>query len=281
VADTASGVFGAVTEEETEEEVGGYLYDLSFVLESLTSKAFRIVGVFMVALAGVFFWLNRGGLGAIRDSFLARLPAEIRPSELTIIALHPAEALVFEVKVATIVAGVVTLPVAAYYAWPSVRDRGWADGSRSTIGVWGVVLVVGTIAGSTFGFAYVAPAAVSYLVEDAVGAGVIVSYRLKQFFWLIFLTTVGVGLLANVPVSMVLLERTGLVSYRGFRDQWREVVVAIVVGAAFLTPGVVQMLVVSVPVAAAYLIGLGLLWVTSLVGRRNGRGGDPSTIGGG
>jgi sec-independent protein translocase protein TatC len=273
LGDTASGVFGAFTDDETEQELGGYPYDLAFVIDSLASRTFRIVAVFMAVLAGTFLWLYAGGLGAVKRSFLANVPAEVRPEEFDIIALHPVEALLFEVKVSVILAVLATIPLVLYYAWPALRERGLADGRRSAILTWGWGMLLGLVVGSALGFTVVAPAIISYLVADAANAGLVVSYRLSNFFWLVFLTTVGVGLLLDVPILMLLLNRAGIVPYRSFRRRWREVVVGITVVLAFATPGgVLQLLVLAIPLSIAYLVGVGCVWIASLGGRRDGPG---------
>ncbi|WP_439028214.1 twin-arginine translocase subunit TatC [Haloarchaeobius sp. DT45] len=76
---TAAGVLNPFTEEETtEEDIGGYYYDLAFILQSLTSKFFRIIAVFMIVLVGSFGWLYGGGLGEIKRNFISRVPPAIR-----------------------------------------------------------------------------------------------------------------------------------------------------------------------------------------------------------
>jgi len=287
VTGTAAGVMDAFTEDETtEEEIGGYFYDLQFIVSSLTSKMFRIVGLMIAVFVGTFFWLYSGGIGDIRDEFLAQVPTELRPEGTgtaatgDIIALHPVEVLIFEVQVSTILAVVVALPMILYYAWPALEERGLvARGkvSRSVFFVWGGCLVGGLIGGSLLGFFVIAPELISYFVADAKAAGMIVSYRLRNFFWLIFSLTIGIGLLANIPVTMLLFHRAGVVSFRAMMDRWRVVVLAIFAIAGVATPsGILTMLLFAAPVALAYLIGLGVLWVVTLPGRIRGRGGSPA-----
>ena len=64
VTRTTTGVVDAFTAEETtEEDIGGYYYDIAFILNSLRSRAFLLVGLFMAVLAGTFVWLSQGGIG--------------------------------------------------------------------------------------------------------------------------------------------------------------------------------------------------------------------------
>ncbi|WP_135823395.1 twin-arginine translocase subunit TatC [Halorussus ruber] len=274
---TAAGMADAFTEDETtEDDIGGWIYDIRFIFESLTSKMFRIVGVFMAVLAGVFMFLYRGGIGLIREDFLSRLPAEVRPETgtgeefLNIVTLHPVEALVFEVKIATLLGAVAVVPLVTYYAWPALKERGLASGDRNVFGLWAGTIAVGLLAGSALGYMVVAPSVISWLVADAVRAEMIISYRVSNFFWLVFFTTAGIGLLADVPLTMWLFERGGIASFDAMKDRWREVTIAVFAAAGLLTPdSLYTMFLIAIPISISYLIGLGGLWVITLGGRRS------------
>ena len=266
---TTAGVVDSFTEEETtEDDIGGYYYDIAFILESLTSRAFRIVGLFGIVMAATFVFLYQGGMGTLREIFFGRMP-ESQEVQANIVTLHPAEALIFEIKFATLLGLVATLPLILYYAWPRLKERGLVGGDRRLLGAWAVTLLVGIVGGSLVGFLYVAPAIISWLAADAVESSMVIYYRINNFGWLVVLTTVGFGLLVEVPVTMFLFHRGNLISFQTMFDRWRTVVMAIVVFAAFITPSsLLTMLVLALPVATAYLVGLAILWVYTLGGRR-------------
>jgi len=266
---TTAGVVDAFTEEETtEEDVGGYYYDIAFIVESITSRAFRLVAVFMVVMGATFVYLYRGGIGDIKATFLDRMPPSMT-DQVAIVTLHPVEALIFEIKFATLLGIVATLPLVCYYAWPRLKERRIVGGDRRVILVWGVTLVVGVVVGSLFGFLYVAPTIISWLATDAVTSSMVISYRINTFGWLVVFTTVGVGLLVEIPVTMFLFHQGRLVPFETMRERWRGVVMAIVAGSAVFTPSsLLTMIVLAVPTAFAFLAGLGLLWMYTLGGRR-------------
>jgi sec-independent protein translocase protein TatC len=265
-------MLSAFTEDEVDEDdIGGYYYDIAFIASSLTSKAFRIVGTFMTVLAVTFYVLYTGGIGRLRDQFLRKLPSQVVADQVDIVALHPVEALIFEIKVATIAGALAALPVLLYYAWPALKERGLAHGDRRVLGLWGGSLLVTLFVGSLFGFLYVAPAIISYLAADAIQANMVISYRINNFGWLVFFTTIGVGLVSCIPVTMWLFHAGGLVRYDQFLGRWREVTIAVFALVAFLSPrGVFMMFLVGIPVMAMYGLGLAVLWVVTLGGRRGG-----------
>ena len=257
-------------DDDEDDEFEGYYTDLRFILDSVTSRAFRIVGVFALVLAGTFGWLYTGGIKRVYDDFLARLPAQVRPEEvLNVVALHPMEALVFEVKLSTIIAALVALPLVAYYAWPALRERNLVRHRRQAVFVWTGALTAGLLGGFVLGYTIIAPSVISWLVNDAVVAEMVIAYRITNFFWLIFFTTAGIGLLADVPILMILLNTSG-VGYGSMRGRWREVTVGVLAFAALFTPAdVLTMFLVTIPVMTAYGIGLGTLFVLTLGGRRD------------
>jgi sec-independent protein translocase protein TatC len=260
----------AAGEDDDEDDIGGYYTDLTFILDSVTSNAFRVVGVFMLVLAGTFGWLYTGGIKRVYEDFLSRLPAQVTPEDvLNVVALHPMEALVFEVKFSTIIAGIVTAPLIAYYAWPALRERNIINQRRRAVFVWTGALAAGLLGGFVLGYTTIAPGVISWLVNDAVQANMVIAYRITNFFWLIFFTTAGIGILADVPILMILLNSAGI-GYRTMRGRWREVTVGILAIAALFTPAdVLTMFLVTIPLMAAYGIGLGVLFVLTLGGRRD------------
>ena len=270
---TTAGFVNAFTEDETtEEDIGGYYYDLAFIFDSLRSRAFRVFAVFMLVLVGVFGFLYSGGIGAIRDDFLRRLPPIVRPEDVNVITLHPVEALMFEVKIATLLGIVATVPFLLYYAWPAARSRGLVSGDRNVFFGWAGAILGGLVFGSALGYLYIAPAVVSYFVWDAFQADMIIAYRVSNFFWLIFFTTVGIGLLIDIPVTMVMFHRGGIASFATMRERWRVVTLGVMASAAVFTPAsVLSMVLVTIPVMLAYGLGLGVLWIYTFGGRRTRR----------
>jgi sec-independent protein translocase protein TatC len=272
---TAAGMLSAFTEEEkTEDDIGGYYYDIAFILDSLTSKAFRLVAVFMAVLAVSFGWLYQGGIRRVKDTFFARMPGALQ-QEVEIVTLHPVEALIFMIKFSTLLAIVATLPLLLYYAWPALKERGLVRGDPRVMLVWGFTLLAGIVGGSLLGFFYIAPGIISWLATDAVNANMIIAYRINNFGWLVIYTTVGVGLLAEIPVSMLLFHFGGIASFQRMRDYWRHVMVGIFAFSGLFSPrGVFTMLLIALPAAFAYALGLALLWVLTLGGRHGGPGAE-------
>ena len=258
VTSTAAGMADAFTEgETTEDDIGGYYYDIAFILDSLTSKVIWIVGTFMAVLAGTFLFLYQGGIGTIRDTFLRSMP-EALADQVNIVTLHPVEALIFEIKFSTLLAALSVLPIVLYFAWPAIEDRGLTTGgNRNILLVWGGSLFTALVGGTLLGFFYIAPSVIGYLAGDALTSNMVIAYRINNFGWLVIFTTIGVGALAMIPVTMWLFVRGNIIRYETLRTRWRVFVLGVFAIAGFATPqGVFTMFIVAIPAAIAYGIGL-------------------------
>jgi sec-independent protein translocase protein TatC len=135
--------------------------------------------------------------------------------------------------------------------------------------VWGGTLLAGVAAGTVIGYTQVAPAVISWLAQDTLGANMVIAYRIRHYAWLIVYTTVGIGLLAEIPMTLLLFHYGGLVSFTAVWDRWREIVIAIFAFAALVSPsGMFTMLVLAIPISLSFFLGLTLLWALTLGGRR-------------
>jgi sec-independent protein translocase protein TatC len=266
VTSTAAGMLDPFTEDDTsEDDIGGYYYDIRFILDSLTSRAIWLVGTFIVVMAATFMFLYTGGIKTVRDVFFGNMPDVVETPN--IVVLHPVEALIFMLKFSMLLGGVAVLPLLLYFAWPAIEDRGISTGDRHVLLVWGGTMFVALVGGTLLGFLYVAPTILSLLAHDVVTSNMIVAYRISSFGWLVIYLTVGIGAMTMIPVTMVLFHHGNIISYRRMQKSWRGVVLAFFAAAGFLSPqGIFTMFLVAIPASLAYLFGLGLLWIYTRVG---------------
>jgi len=97
----------------------------------------------------------------------------------------------------------------------------------------------------------------------------IISYRVAKFGWLVLMFTVGVGLLIEVPVTMLLFHRGGIVPFQTLQARWRTITLGVFAAGALFSPkGIWTMFLVAIPITLSFLVGLGLLWIYTLGGRR-------------
>ena len=265
VTSTAAGMMDPFTDDETtEDDIGGYYYDIRFILESLTSRVIWIVATFMIVMAGSFMWLYLGGIGQVREIFFQNMPPAL-VEEPQIVVLHPVEALIFMLKFSMILGALSIVPLLLYFAWPAIQDRGLSSGSQNVILWWGAIMFVSLVGGTALGFIYIAPTIFSLLAEDVVRNNMVIAYRISTFGWLVVYLTVGIGVLTMIPVTMVLFAYGDIIPYSRMRESWRGVVLAFFAAAGLLSPaGIWTMFIVAIPASVAYGIGIGLVWLYSL-----------------
>jgi len=121
------------------------------------------------------------------------------------------------------------------------------------------------VAGVMFGYAIALPYSLGFLIKlmnpDQVGA----MFSIGQFLNLLFAMTAAMGLVFQLPLVMVALQRVGLVTHKAFVKNWRITVLIIFIAAAIFTPPEpVSMMLMATPMIVLY--GLGLL--LTAMGRR-------------
>lgn len=118
------------------------------------------------------------------------------------------------------------------------------------------------MAGVAFGYFLVLPFSVGFLIrwmdKDQVGA----MLGIGQFLTLEFALTGAMGLVFQLPLVMLALQKVGLVTHVGFRKNWRMTVLIIFIVAALVTPpDPVSMVLMAMPMVLLYVLGLFLTWL--------------------
>lgn len=121
-------------------------------------------------------------------------------------------------------------------------------------------------AGVIFGYWIALPYSLGFLIKlmDPSQVGAMLS--VGQYFTLLFAMTAALGVVFQLPLVMVALQRVGLVRHRTFLTHWRITVLCIFIAAAIFTPPEpVSMMLMASPMLLLYGLGLGL----TFFGRRH------------
>jgi sec-independent protein translocase protein TatC len=164
----------------------------------------------------------------------------------------------------SLLAGVVLGMPAVFYQVIGFLLPGLKDTERLyvLIGVPAATLLFAS--GVAFTWFVMIPAAVPFLIQFL---GITTQLRPSSYFEFITALMFWIGLCFEMPLVMAILARLGLITARKLAAGWRYAVVAIALTAAAVTPTVdpVNMGLVMLPLAALYLVSIGL---AALVGRR-------------
>ncbi|MFN7590868.1 MAG: twin-arginine translocase subunit TatC [Planctomycetota bacterium] len=115
--------------------------------------------------------------------------------------------------------------------------------------------------GVSFGYFVVLPYMLRFLANLMDPTQVTAIFTIGQFLNLLFALTAAMGLVFQLPLVMVALQRIGLVTHRGFVKNWRMTILVICIVAAVVTPPEpVSMLLMAGPMVVLFGLGLVLTW---------------------
>jgi sec-independent protein translocase protein TatC len=119
------------------------------------------------------------------------------------------------------------------------------------------------IMGAAFAYYIAFPAACSYLLGLQTSGGFQTMPDAEQYFDLIILIMIGLGLVFQIPTVAFLLGRIGLITPRMMLKAWRYAVVIIAIVAAVLTPtaDAFNMIIFAAPMLLLYFLSVGIVWV--------------------
>jgi sec-independent protein translocase protein TatC len=214
-------------------------------LDELRTRLVICAFVFGIAF-GLCFWQNHLLLEIANDP----LGANRDP-----ITLSPAEAFTTTMTVSAYFALLVSLPVILYQLYAFVLPA-FTPGERKVATPLLMLVPVLFVAGVTFGYFIVIPAALDFLLDfnaDEFQNEI----RARDYYGFLALTLISIGGMFQIPVGILAAVRIGLVTPEKLRKNRRYAIVIIAVGAMLL-PGVdpVTMLIEMVPLLVLFELSI-------------------------
>ncbi|MDA0189054.1 MAG: twin-arginine translocase subunit TatC [Proteobacteria bacterium] len=167
-------------------------------------------------------------------------------------------------KVALMVAFLITLPYVLYQAWAFVAPGLYAHEKRLALPLVAASVLLFFI-GMAFAYFLVFPTVFGFMSKVA-PEGVAWMTDIEKYLSFVLGTFVAFGVTFEVPVVVVVLVRVGIVELEKLRE-WRSYVIvgAFVVAAIFTPPDVISQLMMAIPLCLLYELGL---FMARFVGRR-------------
>ncbi len=158
-------------------------------------------------------------------------------------------------KVAMMAALLISLPYILYQAWRFVAPGLYLHEKR-----WVAPLLISSVllffCGMAFAYFAVFPIVFGF-ITSAAPQGVAVMTDIDKYLSFVLSMFVAFGLAFQVPIAVVLLVKTGMVTTRKLRDIRPYVVVgSFVVGAIFTPPDVVSQFMLAMPLWLLYEAGI-------------------------
>ena len=164
-----------------------------------------------------------------------------------------------------IFAVVLASPVVIWQIWAFIAAGLYQNERRVFYRYFPFMLLL-TCLGVWFGYSVALPYSLGFLISMMDPSMVSAIFSVGQFFNLLFMTTAAMGLVFQVPIVMLALQRVGLVRHATFVKHWRMTILIIfVLSALFSPPEPVSMILMSLPMVLLY--GLGL--ILTAFGRKN------------
>jgi sec-independent protein translocase protein TatC len=251
------------------EEEGGQMTFFEHLVELrkrlINSLIAIVIGTFVGVYLSRFFidWINRPILKALADAHL----------EKKLIYTHPAGALNLVITVGVYLGIVLASPVVLYQIWLFVAPALYKH-ERGAITGFLFSTVFLFLAGIAFGYFITLPYMLHFLVSPgtmfSLQHDVVPMISISEYFDLILLTLLCIGLMFELPVLIFFLSLFGIVTPQFMWKNFRYAILVIAVAAAVAAPpDALSMLIFMAPMVVLYFISVG---VSALVVRkRKGR----------
>jgi sec-independent protein translocase protein TatC len=251
------------------EEPGGAMTFFEHLSELRKRIIYSLYAIGIGAFIGIYLskyfieWINKPMLKALADAHL----------DPKLIYTHPAGALNLVITIGVYLGIVLASPIVLYQIWLFVapalykHERGAITGFMFST----VFLFLGGIA---FGYFVTLPYILHFLVNPgplfALGHDVVPMTSVNEYFDLILLILLGMGLMFELPVLIFFLSLFGIVTPKFLWKNFRYAILIIAVVAAIVTPtpDATTMLIFMAPMIGLYFLGIA---VSAVVTRRRER----------
>jgi len=223
---------------------------MSHLIE-LRSRLLRAVGAVVVVFIILFIF---PGASVIYDLLAAPMLASL-PEGTRMIATGVITPFMVPVKVTMMAAFVISLPIVLYQAWAFVAPGLYKHEQRLAL-----PLIVSSsllfMAGMAFCYFVVFQSVFSFIASFA-PQSITPAPDIEAYLSFVMTMFLAFGVTFEVPVAVVLLVRTGLVTVQKLKDARGYVVVgAFVIAAVVTPPDVVSQFLLAVPLCVLYVVGI-------------------------
>lgn len=221
---------------------------LSHLVE-LRDRLLRAILAIVIVFVCLFPWAKE------LYSLLAQPLLSSLPQGGQMIATDVVGVFLVPMKVALMVAFVVALPYVLYQAWAFIAPGLYSHERRLILPL--VIASTGLfLAGMSFAYLFVFPVVFKFMASIA-PEGVAWMTDIEKYLSFVLTMFVAFGVTFEVPVIVIVLVRTGIVSVQKLREVRPYVIVgAFVIGAVLTPPDVLSQLMLAVPLWVLYELGI-------------------------
>jgi len=149
-------------------------------------------------------------------------------------------------------------PVIAYQTWKFV-EAGLYKKERMYVIIFLPVSMIAFVAGILFGYFFLIPFGLQFLIK-ILGTSVEPIITMSQYVSLVFLLTIALGIVFQLPLVMLLIAKIGILKAEDYAKWRKYAILAIFIIAAVVTPpDPFTQTMVAIPMVALYEIGIILI----------------------
>ncbi len=235
------------------------LNDFNVVLVELRKK---------LAYIGITIAIGTFGIFPFMAGILHRIRIDLLPGEAKLIFLHPLEVMILQLQLSVIFGMLAVLPLILYYVNKALKGR-IASVRLFGMGRYSWILVATSsiclfLVGAAYAYFIMLPVLLQFLYFQAIGAGAIATYSIREFISFAAIMVIIFGLAFQMPLALSLLVRAGIVDHSTLVRHRKHAIVLIFIISAFITPPeVITQLMIGIPMVFFYEISLLIVRITS------------------
>jgi sec-independent protein translocase protein TatC len=169
---------------------------------------------------------------------------------------HPTDAINFLIKTSAVVGAIIASPFILYQVWLFISPGMYSHEKRYVWPFMGITVVL-FLAGTYFGYRFVLPGAMKFLVED-IGKNFTHMITIEDYTGFFLAVILGLGVTFELPVVIFFLALFGIVDAKFLLKHFRYAVLAIFLLAAILCPdpSPIGMCIFASPMLVLYFVGV-------------------------
>ena len=162
------------------------------------------------------------------------------------------------IKISMVAGFVLTSPWVFYQIWLFVA-AGLFPSERKHVYIYLPMSLGLFLAGAIFCYFFVFPIVLDFLISFNKWLGIEIQPRLSEYISLALMLPVMFGISFQLPLIMLFLERIGVMTVKGYSENWRMAILVISIASMLLTPSDPQsMLLMMFPLIILYVAGIQL-----------------------
>lgn len=230
-------------------------------LVELRTRVVRALMAVAVAMVGTVFWYREIYEFLAAPYYESAAALGLAGQQLS--AIDPAEGFFQPLKVCFIAGVVAAAPVVLWQMWGFVAAGLYAHERRAVRVFFPVSLGLFAL-GLVAAYLLLIPFGMRFLIAWNQELGVRTDFRISGYVSTCLTMLFGMGFIFQLPLVMLFLSATDIVSRATWKKGWRiAVVVAFVLGMILTDPSPITQIMMAVPIIGLYFLGI---WSTRFVG---------------